>query len=58
VIKPPVNVKIAPSYALGGQLGADGHSSAPAALHPRKSPGMHCRGGCVGSRVGLEGCEG
>ena len=58
MIKPPVNVNIAPSQAIGGQMGGgtDGQNYAPAALYPGKSPGMHCREGCLGSRAGLNGC--
>ena len=36
---------------LGGQL------YAPAVLPLEKTPGIHCTGGWVGTRVGGDGCE-
>jgi hypothetical protein len=34
-----------------------GQSHVPAAIPPGKNPGMHCIGGWVGPRAGLDGCE-
>ena len=31
-------------------------SSTPRPLYPREGPGIHCTGGWVGSRAGLDGC--
>jgi len=31
-----------------------GQRHAPAAPYPRERPGIHCTGGCVGLRAGLE----
>jgi hypothetical protein len=36
--------------------GKGGQRHAPAALHPGKRPGTHCRGDWVGPRAGLDGC--
>jgi hypothetical protein len=34
-----------------------GQRNDPAALLPTKSPGTYCRGGWVGPKAGLDGCE-
>ena len=36
-------------------MGVGGQRHAPAAL-PRGRPGIHCTGGWVGPRAGLDGC--
>ena len=33
-----------------------GKASRPAALYPRERPGIHCTGGWVGPRAGLDWC--
>jgi hypothetical protein len=33
-----------------------GQRHTPAALPSGKRPGIHCMGGCVGPRAGLDGC--
>jgi hypothetical protein len=38
-------------------MGAGGQLHAPAALPPGKIPGIHCIGGWVGPRAGLDVCE-
>jgi len=35
--------------------GVSGQQHAPAVLYPRKRPGTHCTGGCVGPRARLDG---
>jgi len=35
--------------------GVSGQQHAPAALYTQESPGIHCTGGWVGPRVGLDG---
>jgi hypothetical protein len=37
-------------------MGVGGQRHAPAALYPGKRPGTHFIGGCVRSRVRLDGC--
>ena len=36
--------------------GMSGQQHAPTALYPRERHGTHCTGGCVGPRIGLDGC--
>ena len=37
-------------------MGMGGQHHAPAALPPGKKPGIHCTGGWVGPKAGLDGC--
>jgi len=37
-------------------MGVSGQRHAPTAFPPGKRPGTHCIGGCVGPRVGVDGC--
>ena len=41
---------------LTSALDGMGQRHAPAALPPGKRPGIHCVGGWVGRRAGLDGC--
>jgi hypothetical protein len=38
-------------------MGVGGQRHTPAALPQRKEPGIHCTGGWVGPRVGLDECK-
>ena len=40
----------------GTRKGVRGQRHALAALYPRKIPGIHCTGGWVGPRAGLDRC--
>jgi hypothetical protein len=36
--------------------GVGGHRHAPAAIYPQERPGIHCKGGWLGPRAGLDRC--
>jgi hypothetical protein len=40
----------------GTRKGVRGQLHVPAALYPQERPGIHCTGGSVGSRAGLDRC--
>jgi len=44
------------NLCLNSALDGVDQRQAPAALPPREIPGIHCIGGWVGLRVGLDGC--
>jgi hypothetical protein len=51
-----VEVQIYSFFNLGAGYGRVVKAT-PRPLYPRERPGTNCIGGCVGPKVGLDGCE-